>query len=111
MYNRYMQKVQDVDDYIDLGHDPPGPIPDRPPHTPPFYTDAHRPPPEEMHHRPHFSDRDGEGILEKLLKNFHMPSFDLDDILLLVIVFLLLRDSGDEDLLLIFAALYFLGDD
>ena len=48
MYNRYMQQVQDVDDYIEVGRPPrpdsqeepprdpgrrppPGPIPDRPP--------------------------------------------------------------------------------
>ena len=110
MYNRYLQKVQDVDDYIDLPRGAPGSVPHHPPHTPPFYTPP--PPPPAPPPPPHDAPESGVGgILGKLFEKFHMPDFDLDDILLLGIVFLLLRDSGDEDLLLIFAALYFLGND
>ena len=146
MYNRYMQQVQDVDDYIEVGRPPrpdsqeepprdpgrrppPGPIPDRPPQMPPFYApDGHRPPPrpEPPHPAPPpppppppkpsiltsllGGGLDGhDSLIGKLLGNFHMPSLELDDILLLLILFLVLRENGDDDLNLIIAALYVIG--
>ena len=49
------------------------------------------------------------GSLKSLLGNFHMPKFELDDLLLLAIAWLILRESGDDDLILILAALFFFG--
>ena len=59
-------------------------------------------PPLQLLSRP----EEKEGIFSSLLRHFHLPKPDMDDLLLLAIAWLLLRDSGDEDLLLIMAALY-----
>ena len=115
MYNRYMQKVQDVDDYIELekkrpGPPPrpaPGPLPENMPPLPPFY--GHQPPPPPPPPKPPEDAQGGLGSIGSILGGLHIPKLELDDILLLAILFLVLREDGDEDLMLIIAALYLLG--
>ena len=137
MYNRYMRHVQDVDDYVDVeprAAGAPPPPPDMPPggvptpdfgmHMPPFYDPhEHRPPPfpgPGGHEHPHPPEHafpghpvmkpDGDGsILARLLGGLHFPKLDFDDLLILLIVFLILREEGDNDLILIAAALFFAG--
>jgi len=46
------------------------------------------------------------GLLSGFLRGLH---FDTDDLLLLAIIWLLVRDSDDNDVLLIVAALFFMG--
>ena len=109
MYNRYMPKVQDVNDYIEEKkcpppEPPPGPLPDGMPPLPPFY--GHPPRPVPPPPRPPEDAPSGPG---SLLSGLHMPKLELDDLLLLAILFLVLREDGDEDLMLIIAALYLLG--
>ncbi|MBE6936827.1 MAG: hypothetical protein E7458_10140 [Ruminococcaceae bacterium] len=54
-------------------------------------------------------DAPEEGILASLLRHIHLPKLETDDLLLLAITWLLLRDSEDEDLLLILGALLLIG--
>lgn len=134
MYNRYMPKVQDISDYIELDAPERGEevfradIPDRPPQMPSFYGAASRDEPRGAYYDPpRHEERDGrhddhsergsllssltggDGLLGRLLSSFHMPKLELDDILLLLIAFLVLREEGDDDLVLIVAALYLFG--
>lgn len=116
MYNRYMPKVQDVNDYIEVGKTrppqtsppppAPGPLPEDMPPLPPFYGRPPRPAPPPP---PSAPPEDAPSGLGGLLAGLHMPKLELDDLLLLAIVFLVLREDGDEDLMLIIAALYLLG--
>lgn len=56
---------------------------------------------------------DGDSSLlslgRSLFKNFNIRKIDIDDLLLFGIVYLLLREEGDNDLILIIAALYLFG--
>jgi len=52
------------------------------------------------------SGSDLAGLLSGFLRNLR---FDTDDLLLLAIIWLLVRDSGDDDILLIVAALFVMG--
>ena len=104
MYNRYMPKIQNVNDYIEEKKCPPSdPPPEGMTPLPPFYGHPPRPAP------PPRPPEDGPSGLGNLLSGLHMPKLELDDLLLLAILFLVLREDGDEDLMLIIAALYLLG--
>lgn len=121
MYNRYMPKIQDINDYIELDtsdnftstadtHQ------DVPPQMPSFFapqrselqeneTSAKAPILQNL-----LGSSEGRsGIIGRLLGSLRISRLDIDDILLLLIAFLLLREDGDGDLVLIIAALYLLG--
>ena len=84
-------------------HEPPPP-PHHHPHEPP-------PPPPPIHipGNPGGGESSLLGSIKSLLGNFHMPKFELDDLLLIAIAYLLLRESGDDDLILIIVALFVFG--
>lgn len=101
---------------------PPHPLdpPHHHPHEPPPPPPHHRPPEPPHHHPPapppvHIPGGSCEGdssilsSLKGILSNFHMPKLELDDLLLIAIAYLLLRESGDDDLILIIAALFVFG--
>ena len=98
MYNRYQLPIEaePYEPALSFPGPPPGPPPPLPGPPP-------RPP---MLSRP---DAPGEGILASLLRHIHLPRLETDDLLLLAITWLLLRDSEDEDLLLILGALLLIG--
>ena len=108
MYNRYLSDTQETNaekERQEKRPSSPGP------QYPPFYAPKPAPPPP-----PPPPDGgtpkpvlDGLGSLGQLLGNLHIPSLELDDILLLLILFLILREDGDEDLMLILGALSLLG--
>lgn len=113
MYNRYSMEIRD-DDFVPLREEDrrrpappppgPGPLPPGPHHpTPPPGPPPHHPAP------PPHGDAGGRDLLGQLLGGLHLRQLETDDLLLLGIAWLLLRENGDEDLFLILAALFFLG--
>ena len=46
---------------------------------------------------------------KSLFKNFKFPHLELDDLILLGLIFLILRENGEEEIILIIAALYLFG--
>ena len=123
MYNRYSLHIDDEFSPVPAFAGPqdrpggPGQTPPPRPHDPPHHRPprpdppAHRPPPPPPIHTPKDPCDDASlfGSLKSLLGNFHIPKLELDDILLLAIAYLILRESGDDDLILILAALFFFG--
>ena len=49
------------------------------------------------------------GLAKNLISRIRLSDIEMDDLLLLAIVFFTLRGSGDDDLILIMAALFFTG--
>ena len=125
MYNRYSMEIHD-DDFVPLnrrggpGTPPagprppvPGPVPPPPPGPMPGPLPGPHPGPlpppppgPPVHNRP--APGDG-GLLSGLLGGLRLQRLETDDLLLLGIAWLVLRESGDEDLFLIPAVLFLLG--
>ena len=127
MYNRYSLHIDDEfspvpaftgpQDHPGGAHPPhrpphPGPPPHEPPHRPPHPGPPPPAPPMDCPppmYPPGGSESSILGTLRSLLGNFRIPKFELDDLLLLAGAYLNLRESGDDDLILILAALFFFG--
>jgi len=123
MYNRYSLPIEDDFAAVETfaGSPPPGhhPQPPHHPHQLPPPPPPHHPPPAHCPppplppiHKPDDCIKDGGGLLgslKGLLGNLHIPKLELDDLLLLAIAYLILRESGDDDLLLILGALFLFG--
>ena len=87
---------------------PPGPQPPPPRPAPPTPRRAGPPPP------PH-PPRDGRppagglgGILDGILGRLDIANWETEDLLLMLVLYLMYRESGDSELLIILAAMLFL---
>ena len=72
---------------------PPTPRPARPPHPPP----DRRPPAGGL-----------GGILDGILGRLDIANWETEDLLLMLVLYLMYRESGDSELLIILAAMLFL---
>lgn len=75
---------------------PPTPRPARPPHPP-------QPPPDR---RPPAGGLGG--ILDGILGRLDIANWETEDLLLMLVLYLMYRESGDSELLIILAAMLFL---
>lgn len=75
---------------------PPPPRPARPPHPP-------QPPPDR---RPPAGGLGG--ILDGILGRLDIANWETEDLLLMLVLYLMYRESGDSELLIILAAMLFL---
>ncbi len=125
MYNRYSMMIHDDDDFVPAAaggppephHDRPGEGPShRPPESHPFppgpfpippgpHPFPPAPPPPIHNH----GEQHGGDLLGSLLGRLHLTQLETDDLLLLGIAYLILRENGDEDLFLILAGLFVFG--
>ncbi|MBE6972134.1 MAG: hypothetical protein E7446_08515 [Ruminococcaceae bacterium] len=100
MYNRYVRN--DQGQYARLPQDeeqttpPPQPRKEPPSHVTPNYSSK---PPKETG-QIHPSRPSEMRILNGLLDKLHLGDIDAGDLLLLVLLFLLFRENGDEELLI-----------
>ena len=96
MYNRYMRN--DTGAYIQMPQDdapPPGPKPPSGPGASPKAKPSPGPPPIPA--PPHRPERD---ILNRFLERLHLGDLDSGDLLVLLLLFMLFRESADEELLI-----------
>ena len=109
MYNRYkgntgrVERVDDGEHHGNRNSMPPHPYRGYPPPpTPPGRGYPPQPPPPPPGRRPSILDA-LDGILPKKLEGF-----ETEDLLMLLILYLMYKDSGDKELLIIMGAMFLL---
>ena len=99
MYNRYVRNDQGQYARLpqeELQSPPPPQVPiDEPLREPP--SKPPDPPPKKVTHTPRPAEMK---ILNGLLDKLHLGDIDAGDLLLLVLLFLMFRENGDEELLI-----------
>jgi hypothetical protein len=84
-------------------------VPDSPPRMPPLPPFSPSPPPNERPPRPNMGrgGRDPLG-LGAILNRFSLSNLEQEDLLLMLVIYLLYRESGDKELLFALGALLLL---